>query len=205
MALRNNNRELQLPMPVWDTATRLFHWALAVAVVIGYGSAWTGMFALHRSSGIVVLTLLLFRLAWGFVGSDTARFARFLGNPLVALRQLAELPRRAPDTWVGHTAACGWMTVVLLTLLSVQVVSGLVANAALHALMAKLVLGAIALHLLAVLAYAVVGRRDLVRPMITGRKRLRAVTPAPRMGNPLLALLVLAIAGAAAWIVAAVL
>ena len=205
MALRNTSRELQLPMPVWDGATRLFHWALAAVVVVGYGSAWGGMPALHRVSGIVVLALLLFRLAWGFVGSDTARFARFLGNPFAALRQLADLPRRGPDTQVVHTPACGWMTVFLLALLAAQVGSGFVGDAALHALLSKLVLGAIALHLLAILAYAVVGRRDLVRPMITGRKRLRAATPAPRMANPLLALAVLVVAGAAAWIVAAVL
>jgi cytochrome b len=204
MALRNTSRELQLPMPVWDGATRLFHWALAAVVVVGYGSAWGGMPALHRVSGIVVLALLLFRLAWGFVGSDTARFARFLGNPFAALRKLADLPRRAPDTQVGHTPACGWMTVFLLVLLAAQVASGFVGDAALHALLSKLVLGTIALHLLAILAYAVVGRRDLVRPMITGRKRLRAATPAPRMANPLLALAVLVVAGAAAWIVAAV-
>jgi hypothetical protein len=96
------------------------------------------------------------------------------------------------------------MTVFLLVLLAAQVASGFVGDAALHALLSKLVLGTIALHLLAILAYAVVGRRDLVRPMITGRKRLRAATPAPRMANPLLALAVLVVAGAAAWIVAAV-
>ena len=205
MALRNTSRELQLPMPVWDSGTRLYHWLLALAVAIAFGTAWGGLAELHRISGIVVLALLLFRLAWGFVGGDTARLARFPGNPLAALRQLAELPRRGPDTQVGHTPACGWMTVFLLLLLAAQVASGLLADAALHALLAKLVFGAIALHLLAILAYAVIGRRDLVRPMITGRKRLRAATPAPRMGNPLLALAVLLIAGAAAWFVATVL
>jgi cytochrome b len=205
MALRNVSRELQLPMPVWDGATRLFHWSLAVAVAVSYGSGWSGLKALHRSSGFVILALLLFRLMWGFVGSDTARFAGFLGSPLAALRQLAELPARTPDTQVGHTAACGWMTIILLALLATQVGSGLVADAAVHALLSEILLGAIALHLLAILAYAVVKRHNLVRPMITGRKRLRAATPAPRMANPLLALALMVAAGAVAWIVAAVL
>jgi len=202
MALRRASREIQLPMPVWDGATRLFHWLLAAAVVVAYGSAWYGMTALHRGSGLFIMALLLFRLAWGFVGSDTARFDRFLGNPLAALRRLAA---RTPDTQVGHTPACGWMTVFFLGLLAALASSGLIANPAVHALASKILLGAIALHLLAILAYAVVKRHDLVRPMIIGRKRLPAATPAPRMANPLFALAVLIAAGAVAWIVAAML
>jgi len=193
---------MQLPMPVWDGATRLFHWLLAAAVVIAYGSAWQGMTALHRASGLFIVALLLFRVAWGFVGSDTARFTQFLDNPLTALRDFAT---RTSDTQVGHTPACGWMTVIILALLAAMVSSGLVANPAVHALASTLLLGAIALHLLAILAYAVVKRHDLVRPMITGRKRLRAATPAPRMANPLLALAVLIAAAAVTWIVAALL
>jgi cytochrome b len=154
--------------------------------------------ALHRASGFAILALLLFRLAWGFVGSDTARFASFLGSPLAALRQVLELPRRTADTQVGHTAACGWMTVFLIALLAAAVATGIAAPAQ-HALVANILLGAVALHLLAILAYAVLKRHDLVRPMLTGRKRLRAATPAPRMANPLLALVIFIVAGALAW------
>jgi cytochrome b len=200
---RQTGRDLYLPMPVWDAATRLYHWLLAAAVVAAYGSAWAGMPALHRASGFSVLALLLFRLGWGFVGSETARFARFLGSPLAALRQLADLPRRTPDDQVGHTAACGWMTIVLLVLLAASVATGIAAPAQ-HGLVGKILLGAIALHLLAILAYAVLKRHDLVRPMLTGRKRLRAATPAPRMANPLLALVIFIAAGALAWAAAAI-
>jgi len=201
MALRPS-REIQLPMPVWDAATRLFHWLLAAAVVVAYGSAWGGMPAMHRASGLFIVVLLLFRVAWGFVGSDTARFTQFLDSPLTALRLLVA---RTPDTQVGHTPACGWMTVIILGLLAAMASSGLVANPAVHALASEMLLGALALHLLAILAYAVVKRHDLVRPMITGRKRLPAATPAPRMANPLLALVVLIAAGAVTWIVVALL
>jgi cytochrome b len=203
MALRNTSRRLQLPMPVWDGATRLFHWLLVVAVVLSYASAWSGATALHRASEYLILALLLFRLIWGIVGSDTARFAWFLQSPRAALRELADLPARTPDTQVGHTAACGWMTVIILALLTVQVCTDL-AGAAVHALVSDLVLGVIALHLLAILAYAVVKKHNLVRPMITGRKRLRAATPAPRMASPMLALAVALVAGAVAAIIAAV-
>jgi cytochrome b len=199
MALRNVNRDFLLPMPVWDRATRLFHWLLVVAVAAAYGSAWFHRPALHRASGFAVLALLLFRLAWGFAGSDTARFAQFLRSPAAALRQLAKLPAGAPDRAVGHNAACGWATVIILAVLAAEAGTGLAPIAAAHARMAWALLGVIALHLLAVLAYAVFGRQDLVRPMMTGRKRLPGATPAPRMMSQALALVLLLIAGAVSW------
>jgi cytochrome b len=201
MALRNVNRDFLLPMPVWDRATRLFHWLLVVAVAVAYGSAWAHEPALHRASGFTVLALLLFRLAWGFVGSDTARFARFVKSPGAALRQLVELPVRAPDRAVGHNAACGWMTVTILLLLAAGVGTGLAPAAPAHAQTAWILFGFIALHLVAILAYAVFKRQNLVRPMITGRKRLPGATPAPRTVSQALALVLLLIAGAVSWAV----
>lgn len=206
MALRNFSRDFLLPMPVWDRATRLFHWLLVAAAVLSYGSAWNHDPALHRASGYCVLALLLFRLAWGFIGSDTARFASFLGGPRAALRQLAELPVRAPDRAVGHPLACGWMTVIMLAVLAVVVGTGLApAAAAAHRQAAWILLGLIALHLIAILAYAVLKGQNLVRPMITGRKRLPGATPAPRMVNQWLALVILLIAGALTWVVSVLL
>ena len=76
---------------------------------------------LHFLSGYSIIALLLFRVAWGFVGSETARFSHFLKSPLAALRHLARLHRREPDTEIGHNAAGGWMVLVMLVLLAVQV------------------------------------------------------------------------------------
>jgi cytochrome b len=201
MALRNFSRDFLLPMPVWDRATRLFHWLLVVAVVLSYGSAWSHRPALHRASGDCVLALLLFRLAWGFLGSDTARFANFLADPRAVRRQLRELPVRAPDRAIGHTAACGWMAVIILVALAVVVGTGLVPMAAPHVLAAWILLILVALHLIAIPAYAVLKGQNLVRPMITGRKRLPGATPAPRMVNQWLAFVILLIAGALTWVV----
>jgi cytochrome b len=201
MALRNVNRDFLLPMPVWDRATRLFHWLLLLAVALAYAGAWAHRPGLHRASGFCVLALLLFRIAWGFVGSDTARFAQFLKPPGAAWRALADLPVRAPDRSVGHNAACGWMTVIILIVLAAAVGSGLQSAPEAHARVAWILLAVIALHLVAILAYAVFKRQNLVRPMITGRKRLPGATPAPRMMSQPLALVLLLIAGAVSWAV----
>ena len=203
---------MRLSMRVWDAPTRLFHWLIVVLVGFSYLSAREGWMQLHFLGGYATLTLLLFRLVWGFVGSETSRFSRFLRSPLAGLQHLRKFGRREPDTEIGHNAAGGWMVLVLLLLLLGQALSGLFATddisaqgplaglistelsdriSSLHAFNFNLILAAIALHVLAILAYAAIRRQNLLRPMLTGKKRLPAATRPPRMASPVLALLVL--------------
>lgn len=203
------------PVGVWDPWVRLVHWSIVVLIGLSYGSAQYGNMRLHYWSGYAVLALVLFRLAWGFLGSDTARFTRFLRSPSVAFRHLGHLARREPDREIGHNAAGGWMVLVLLALLLAQPLTGLFADSGYgdHGPLAKWVSGAtsdwltglhhrlinwlllaVALHLLAVLAYRLLKGQNLVLPMLTGRKVLPAEAAPPRMGSPLLALLLLGLA-----------
>jgi cytochrome b len=211
-------RERKLSIQVWDAPTRLFHWAIVVLLGTSWLTESRGWMELHFVSGYGVIALLLFRLAWGFVGSDTSRFARFLKSPLAALRHLADLHRREPDTEIGHNAAGGWMVLLMLALLAVQAATGLCANddvdtegplfkyvgkdrsdwlSHIHAVNFKFIQIAVAAHVDAVIAYAVVKRHDLVRPMITGRKYLPDAIPPPTLASPLLALVLFAIAAGA--------
>ena len=209
---------------VWDGWVRLVHWGIVLLIGISWVSMKTGNAGVHYLSGYAVLTLLLFRIAWGVAGSDTARFARFLRSPLAALRHLAHFQRREPDTEIGHNAAGGWMVLVLLGLLLVQATSGLFANhepgfdydahgplalrvsdatsarlTGIHHLTFKLILAAAGLHVLVVVAYRVLKGQDLVRPMFTGFKSLPARLAPPRMGSPVLAVAFLAAAALAVW------
>ncbi len=212
---------LRLSMRVWDMPVRLFHWAIVLLVVLSYVSIQKSWMDIHFLSGETILALLLFRIAWGFVGSDTARFGQFVKSPLAALRSLAKFGRREPDDQVGHNAVGGWMVLLLLLLLLVQTGTGLLSNddvlvdgplrhlitkelsdriTTIHAFNFNILLGAVCLHLLAITAYAVVKRHNLVRPMITGRKRLPGATRQPRMVSPLLALALLVLAGCIVWV-----
>jgi cytochrome b len=204
-----------VPMRVWDAPTRLFHWAIAFLLGVSWLTESRGWMELHFLSGYSVIALLLFRVAWGFVGSETARFSQFVRSPVAALRHLAHLHRREPDTEIGHNAAGGWMVLTMLALLAVQVATGLCANddgdtegplfvyvgknwsdwlSHIHAVNFKLIKIAVIAHIVAILAYAVLKRHDLVRPMITGRKHLPdGVTP-PALVSPLRAILLLAVA-----------
>lgn len=205
---------------VWDGWVRLVHWAIVALLAASFATARLHWMDWHFRAGYAALTLILFRILWGFVGSDTARFARFLRSPLAAWRHLRDFPRRAPDTEVGHNAAGGWMVLVLLGLLLAQAVSGLFTYDAIftygplarqvsegwrdrlssfHVANFNWILAAVALHVLAVVLYRAVKGHRLVAAMVTGRKALPEGTPAPRLGRPLLAL---ALLGASAGVVA---
>jgi cytochrome b len=226
MALRDFNRTMMLPMRVWDLPTRLFHWLIVVLLTVSFVSVKAGWMPLHLLSGYTVFTLLLFRIAWGFVGSETARFRSFLTAPAKGLLHLRRFGERTPDTQIGHNAAGGWMVLVMLVLLGVQVLSGLFnadpdshaagalahhvskgvseAFGAVHSINFALLLLLIVLHILAIAAYRLVKHHDLVRPMITGVKRLPAATRQPRMANPLLAAVILGAALGIVWAVVSI-
>jgi cytochrome b len=205
---------------IWDPWVRVTHWGIAVLVVLSVVSGIRGDFDTHLRVGYALLALVLFRIAWGVVGSDTARFARFLKGPRAVLHHLAEFRSRAPETTPGHNAAGGWAVVALLGLLLAQSATGLMATdeiftfgplartvgpeassaaTSLHIRLWIVLLAAVAVHVAAVVAYAVVRRTDLIGAMITGRKRLPAGAAPPRIAPPLLALALLAAASAAVW------
>ena len=200
---------IRLPIKVWDGPVRLFHWGVVVLVSVSWISVENGWMRIHLFSGYTMLSALLFRLVWGFIGSETALFASFLTSPVAGLRHLADLRRREPDTQIGHNAAGGWMVLLMLLLLALQVSTGLFANtfddldingplathvsrhmsnrlSGVHEFNFYLILAAIVLHIAAILAYALIKGQNLLRPMITGKKRLPGATRAPRMRSSLL-------------------
>lgn len=207
---------------VWDAPTRIFHWLTAALVAAAYVTWSINQMVWHARVGYALLTLLLFRLLWGFFGSETARFRRFLVTPGAAVRYLRLLLRPMPDYQVGHNPAGGWMVLFLLALLLGETLTGIyvandvadvgpltamtpaqVANAitALHAILWDALLAAIALHLLAILVYAAKGH-DLLLPMIGGRKRLPTRVPEPVMAPAARALVLLVCGGGAAALIA---
>jgi len=202
------------PVLVWDGPTRLFHWLVVVLVAAAYATSKLNWMDWHVRIGEALLALVLFRLLWGFFGSETARFHSFLRAPAAAWQHLRHLFRREADLQVGHNSAGGWMVLLLLALLLGETLSGLyvnndvaddgpltqwvpaaIANAitALHTILWDALLAAVALHVLAIAVYAVAKGHNLLRPMLTGRKRLPERFRAPRQASVMLALLLLII------------
>jgi cytochrome b len=180
---------------VWDIPTRLFHWLLVGLFAVMWYSGEQGgdLLRLHIWCGEAVLALLLFRLLWGCVGSQTARFAQFVRGPLVLRRYLAGKLSEAESP--GHNPLGGLMVVALLLVLLFQVLTGLFSSdvdsylfdgplahriaaslseqiTAVHKLSFNLILLLVGLHVLAVLAHKVFKKQNLVRAMLSGRKQI---------------------------------
>jgi cytochrome b len=175
---------------VWDLPTRLFHWALVVCIVGLVTTAQIGGNAMewHFRFGYSVLTLLLFRLLWGFVGGHWSRFSTFLYSPASLLRYLRS--GEVDGQPLGHSPLGALSVFAILGLLLLQVGTGLFSDDEIAAVgpLSKLASGAVVsqlthyhkdigkvivlilvlLHIGAIAFYRIKRKKDLIRPMLIG-------------------------------------
>jgi cytochrome b len=190
-----------VPVRIWDLPTRLFHWALALAVVASVVSAKIGGNAMvwHFRFGYVVLTLVAFRLLWGIAGGRWSRFVTFVPTPGRILRYLRGTPATGDHVDAGHNPLGALSVLALLAVLAAQVGTGLVADdeiasvgplnrfvaietglaaTAYHKDIGQwLLIGLVVLHLVAIVVYEL-RRRRLVAAMLHGDKTLPPSVPA---------------------------
>ena len=204
---------------VWDLPVRLVHWLLAALIAFSWWSVHHHHTDWHIWSGCAILTLLLFRILWGFVGSSTARFSGFVRGPSAVAAYW-----RGRWNGIGHNPVGALSVIALLGAVAVQVGLGLVSEDEdgifmgplaglvstetsdkardLHELWFNVILALVALHLLAILYYRLRGRK-LTLPMVTGRAELPDGTEPMRPGKWWMALICLGIAmGFTRWIIA---
>ncbi len=186
---------------VWDLPVRLFHWALAVVILFSYISGEIGgnWLEWHMYSGFTALGLVLFRVVWGFVGGYHARFANFVRGPVAVMTYLRALLAGNYQPTVGHNPLGAVSVLVLLLSVAVQAVTGLFANddvmlegplashvskrtsdflTGIHEVNSNLLLGLIALHIIAITYYWFAKKENLLKPMVTGVKPIAGQVPA---------------------------
>lgn len=205
---------------IWDAPTRLFHWAIVILVALLWWTAEEEMLDLHITLGLVTLGLILFRLIWGLVGSSTARFASFIKGPRAILAYL----RGRGGYVLGHNPLGALSVVALLGVLAGEVGLGLFASdedglyggpfshlidpdlsenmTELHEDLFDVLLVLIALHVAAILYYALVERDNLVAPMISGRREVPDGVEGMRAAPASRFVIAALSAGALAWWVA---
>jgi cytochrome b len=205
---------------VWDLPVRLVHWLLAALIAFSWWSVKTHHTDWHIWSGVAILTLLLFRLMWGFVGSSTARWAGFIRGPRAVVDYLRGRWRGA-----GHTPLGALSVVAMFAAVAVQVglglfnededglfagpLAGLVSVDTSDSIreihefwFEYVILPLIGLHVAAILFYRVRGK-PLTLSMITGRAELDPRAAPMRPGKWWVALICLAITLAVSrWVVA---
>lgn len=207
-------------VPVWDVPVRLFHWMLVLLIVFSWLAAEMDWMTWHMYSGYTILTLVLFRILWGFAGSTHARFSDFLHGPRALIDYVKTLPSRTAARFAGHNPLGGLSVVLILLCVLAQAGTGLFANddiitegplfkhvskelsdwlTTIHKYNFNVLLALIGLHIAAVLYYLLWKSENLIKPMFTGHKHLPAgVAPAAMRGVGLAAML-LAVCAAGVW------
>jgi cytochrome b len=179
---------------VWDLPTRVFHWLLAACIValVVTGEIAGAALEWHMRIGYLALSLLLFRILWGFVGGRWSRFISFAYTPRTVLRYLRGEHR--PEYHVGHNPLGALSVWGLLTIALLQIGAGLFSDdeiattgplathasesvvrwlSTYHTAIGKWILiGLVALHVLAIAYYKIKKNTALLPPMITGDKAL---------------------------------
>ena len=170
---------------VWDLPLRLWHWVLAVCVLVAWFTP-TVYDGLHRIVGYAVIALLAFRLVWGFWGSRYSRFRMVWVRLRAAPGYLLNLRRGITGRYIGLNPAGTLMLVALLLSLGVSVITGAMSVTVTffgvwwiedtHAYSSDAVIILVMLHIVGVVLMGILQRENLIRAMITGRKRIRSST-----------------------------
>ena len=117
--MRTSTRSIK----VWDPIIRIGHWTLVIAFFTAYFTEEDYM-TQHIWAGYVVAGVVAFRILWGIVGSQHARFKDFIYRPSTIIEYLKGLAQRKPQHYLGHNPAGGVMVIALLISLCVAVYSG---------------------------------------------------------------------------------
>ena len=193
---------------VWDPLIRTFHWSLGFFFLLAYFLEGDWL-SLHSHAGYTVFLLVGFRLAWGIVGFSHARFSDFVTSPVETVAYLRQLYRGRPEPHIGHDPAGAIMIVLLLVSLTVTTLSGMSLFAMegsgpladtfvsswpasvveeIHEFSADFTLVMVIAHITGVLLTSFLQQENLIKSMITGRKRRRFDSEVrrgkePRHGN----------------------
>ncbi len=203
---------------VWDLGLRLFHWFLVLGILnqfltmeFGEGSytEW------HFRVGFCILGLLIYRIIWGFIGSESVQFSTFLYSPSNITSYLKSLPSTTYHQYLGHNPVGGLSAILLLLVCAAMAVSGLfisddilweapfynaVSNDisdlmyTIHHWGEKALIGIVAMHVAAIVFYRWRKKAKLTTSMVTGNMQLQSEQEAlPKMRSNWLSVLLLVI------------
>jgi cytochrome b len=180
---------------VWDRFIRIFHWTLVLGFATAFISGELHASTLHVWVGYLLCVLLALRLYWGIKGSEYARFRSFFFSPGETLAYFRSMFTGHPQHYYGHNPAGALMVFAMLALLILIFLSGLLTLAAIdyegpllflanrvsdeasyafhgmHEFLPIVGLALVVLHILGVAVGSVQHKENLVRAMLTGKKK----------------------------------
>jgi cytochrome b len=175
---------------VWDLPLRLFHWLLVLSMIGSYTTAKLGFDWMQWHFYLGYWTIgLVFRILWGIFGPRHARFSSFVRRPSAIWLYLKGMFKRTSAHTIGHNPVGGLMVLLMLLLVAVQAGTGLFTTddvvwagpynpavssstastlSTIHNINFNIILGAVGLHLAAILFYALYKKQNLLVPMVHG-------------------------------------
>jgi cytochrome b len=167
-------------VPVWDPFVRIFHWSLVALFIVAFVTG-DEIERVHIAVGYTIAGLVVARIVWGFIGPRHARFSDFVRPPAETLDYMRQAVRGRAPRCLGHNPAGAAMTLALLGMIVAISGTGFMMTTDafwgaewvehLHEGLVYATLGLIALHVAGVIATSIEHRENLVKAMITGRKR----------------------------------
>lgn len=165
---------------VWDPFVRVFHWCLVASFAIAWLSSEDGR-NLHQWAGYAAASLIALRLVWGIAGTRYARFRQFVRSPRSVAGYLLDILKGREARYLGHNPAGGLMIMALIAVMMALCLSGWLYTTdafwgvewveETHEALANILLALVGLHVAGVVIASLRHRENLMRAMITGRKR----------------------------------
>ncbi|OUL95693.1 cytochrome b/b6 domain-containing protein [Paraburkholderia hospita] len=181
-AYRNNSSAgdtTQRRILVWDAPVRLFHWLFAACFAGAWLTAESEHWRLvHVALGYTAGGLVIFRLAWGLVGTKYARFSSFVRGPASVWRYFLGILGGHPQRHVGHNPAGAVVIVAMLALACALTMTGWATYndvggnwlGELHEALASFMLALVGIHVAGVIVSSWLHRENLVGAMLSGHK-----------------------------------
>lgn len=168
---------------IYDIPTRLFHWLFAGLFVTAFLIAKTidddsPVFSYHMLAGLLLTSIVLLRIVWGFVGTKYARFASFALKPNDLLNYFKGILSGSKQKWSGHNPASSWAALVMFVLtLGLGTTGYLMATGQketfedVHELFANGFLVVVLMHIAGVILHMLRHRDGLALAMVAGTKK----------------------------------
>lgn len=176
---------------VWDIPIRLYHWLLVVSIFY----AWLAIEILedveqHLRAGYTALTLIVFRIIWGFAGTHYAQFSSFSYPPKDIIAYAKTLSDKNSKRFLGHNPLGSISVFFFIFAIGLQTLSGLFISddyyfgalnyfassnvekvfRLIHEWNFELITILIAVHILMIVFYRIVKKQKLAAAMVHGKK-----------------------------------
>lgn len=167
---------------IYDLPTRLFHWLFAGLFLTSFVIGKTVddeslVFSYHMLSGILLGSLVLWRILWGVWGSQHARFTGFNLHPIQLKEYLVGIIWGSKKRWSGHNPASSWAAITMFSLALGLTLTGYLMSTGykesledIHELLANSFILIVILHILGILLHSFRHQDSIALSMMDGKK-----------------------------------